>query len=111
MKRHSLTHPYVSVDEGAFTIIYDVQLGEYYLHEERQIYRGISNLAETKFEFRLDLRYRYKGYQFSLYYENEYVLNYEFKDHGDIKSRRSGNIFWFAFEKDISGTMLNWLNK
>ena len=75
--------------------------GQYYLNDERQIYRGVSQLAETKFEFRCDFRYRYKGFRISLYYEYEYVLNYEFSDYGDIQSRRSGNVLWLGVEKNI----------
>ena len=105
-ERHGLTHPYVLIDEKANTLVYDKVFNDYYLSEERQIYRVVSGLAETKFEFRCDFRYRYKGFRFSLYYEYEYVLNYEFSDHGDIKSRRSGNVLWFGVEKNIASFLL-----
>lgn len=100
-ERHSLTHSYVLINEEANTLVYDKFFGQYYLNDERQIYRGVSQLAETKFEFRCDFRYRYKGFRISLYYEYEYVLNYEFSDYGDIQSRRSGNVLWLGVEKNI----------
>lgn len=108
-ERHSLTHTYVLIGEEAKTIIYDKYFGQYYLNEERQIYRGASRLAETKFEFRCDFRYRYKGFRFSLYYEYEYVLNYAFLDQDDIKSRQSGNVLWFGIEKYLTGFLLDWI--
>ena len=101
-ERHSLTHPYVLIEEEANTLVYDKYFGDYFLIEERQIYRGMSDLAETKMEFRCDFRYRYKGFHFSFYYEYEYVLNYKFSDHNEIKSRRSGNVFWLGIERDIT---------
>jgi hypothetical protein len=110
-ERHSLTHTYVLISEEAKTIVYDKIFGNYYLTEERQIYRGVSNLAETKFEFRCDIRYRFKGFRFSLFYEYEYVLNYEFLHHGDIESRRSGNVLWIGIEKNITDFLSNWVKR
>ena len=110
-ERHSLTHTFVLIDEEANTIVYDKIFGDYYLNEERQLYRGECNVAETKFEFRCDIRYRYKGLRFSLYYEYEYFLNYEFSDYGDIQSRRSGNVLWLGVEKNITDFISGWIKK
>ena len=101
-ERHSLTHPYGLIFEEANTVVYDKIFGDIYLTEDRQIYRGFSNLAETKLEFRFDIRYRLKGFRFSLYYEHENVLNYEFIEGNDFKSRRSGHVIWLGVEKDIT---------
>jgi len=110
-ERHSLTHSYVLTEEEANTLVDDKIFGQYFVNEERTIYRGVSNLAETKIELCCDFRYKYKEFRFSVYYEYEYILNYEFLDHGDIISRRSGNVIWFGIEKDITSTMLDWIKR
>ena len=51
---------------------------------------------ETKLEFRLDLRYKYKDYNLNLYYEREIVLNLESRD-----KIRNGNVLWVGIERDI----------
>ena len=52
---------------------------------------------ETKFEFRIDFRYRYKAYTLNLYYEREITLNLESRD-----KTRKGNVIWVGIEKDIT---------
>ncbi|NHZ87031.1 MAG: hypothetical protein GWP19_14360 [Planctomycetia bacterium] len=52
---------------------------------------------ETKLEFRLDLRYKYKAYKLNLYFEREITLNLESRD----KTRKS-NVIWVGIERDIS---------
>lgn len=52
---------------------------------------------ETKLEFRLDLRYKYKAYMLNLYYEREVTLNLESKD-----KTRKGNVIWVGIERDIA---------
>ena len=55
-----------------------------------------NNLPETKLEFRLDLRYKYKVYNINLYFEREITLNLKF----DNKTRK-GNVIWIGIERDI----------
>ena len=55
------------------------------------------SLSETKIEFRLDLRYKYKAYKLNLYYEREVTMNLEFND----KSRK-GSVLWVGVERDIT---------
>lgn len=52
---------------------------------------------ETKLEFRLDIRYKYKAYKINLYYEREVTLNLESKD-----KTRKGNVIWAGVERDIT---------
>lgn len=52
---------------------------------------------ETKLEFRLDLRYKYKAYKINLYYEREFTLNLESKD-----KTRKGNAIWIGIEREIT---------
>lgn len=54
----------------------------------------VNIFGEVKFEFRLDMRYRIHGLRFNLYYEKEFVDNYEFK-----ANRREGEVVWFGVEK------------
>jgi hypothetical protein len=51
---------------------------------------------EVKFEFRLDLRYNYKGYNFNFYYEHEWIDNLEFRE-----KERISNVFWIGIEKRL----------
>ena len=51
---------------------------------------------ETKLEFRLDIRYKYKSYKLNLYYEREIILNLESRD-----KTRKGNVIWIGIERDI----------
>ena len=59
-------------------------------------------LPETKLEFRLDLRYKYKAYKLNLYYEREVTLNLESRD-----KTRGGNVIWVGIEKDISNDFVD----
>lgn len=52
---------------------------------------------ETKLEFRLDLRYKYKSYKINLYYEREITLNLESRD-----KTRKGDVIWVGIERDIT---------
>ncbi len=59
-------------------------------------------LPETKLEFRLDLRYKYKAYKLNLYYEMEVTQNLEFND-----KTRKGNVIWVGIERDITKDFIN----
>ena len=56
--------------------------------------------AEVKIEYRLDLRYKYKGFLFNFYYEREKIHNDQFRGYADsaFKERKS-NVFWFGIER------------
>ena len=57
--------------------------------------------AEVKIEYRLDLRYKYKDFQFNFYYEREKIHNDQFRgyaDHPAFEERKS-NVFWFGVER------------
>ena len=55
-------------------------------------------LPEVKIEFRLDIRYLFKGYAFNFYYEKEIINNSEF----EINKMLRSNIFWFGIDKDLN---------
>ncbi len=60
-------------------------------------FNQINNIwHETKLEFRIDIRYKYKAYKLNLYYEREIILNLESKN----KSRK-GNVIWFGIEREL----------
>ena len=48
---------------------------------------------EAKFEYRLDVRYKYKGFNLNMYYEKEKIVNLEFRE-----KERKANIFWFGVD-------------
>ena len=55
---------------------------------------------EVKLEYRLDIRYKYKGFIFNFYYEREKIQNDQFREWTDeaFKERKS-NVFWFGVER------------
>lgn len=72
--------------------------GVRYLEGSSMNFNQLNNyLPETKLEFRLDLRYKYKAYKLNLYYEREVTLNLEFSD-----KNRKGNVIWVGIERDIT---------
>ncbi|MEE8341449.1 MAG: hypothetical protein V3R52_05075, partial [Candidatus Neomarinimicrobiota bacterium] len=63
-------------------------------------------LPETKIEFRLDVRYKYKAYKLNLFYERDITLNLEFND-----KTRKGSVIWFGIERDITKDLNNLFRK
>ncbi len=59
---------------------------------------------ETKLEFRLDLRYKYKAYKLNLYYEREVILNLESRD-----KIRTGNVIWVGIERELDNVVFKGL--
>ncbi len=97
-ERHSLTHTYVFLDQKADTIIYDNMLGDIFLSEDRKVYGKLSYYAETKLEFRLDVRYFYKGLGYIFTYEYETIYNPEFVGH---QTKNSNNVIMLSVEKNF----------
>ena len=56
---------------------------------------------EVKLEYRLDLKYKYKGYLFNFYYEKEIIHNDQFREWADkgFKDPRKSHVFWFGVER------------
>ena len=55
---------------------------------------------EVKIEYRLDLRYTYKGFQFNAYYEHEEIHNDQFRGYADKAFlERKSNVFWLGIER------------
>ena len=57
----------------------------------------INPWPEVKYEFRIDFRYKYKGYNLNLYLEEEVVKNLEFRD-----KNRTGTVLWIGIERLIN---------
>ena len=58
--------------------------------------RQVNIWPEVKIEFRLDIRYNFKGFDFNLYYEDEVVDNLEFN-----WGERRGEVWWIGIERTI----------
>ena len=58
--------------------------------------RQVNIWPEVKIEFRLDIRYRFKGFDFNFYYEDEVVDNLEFN-----WGERRGKVWWIGIERTI----------
>jgi len=72
---------------------------------------------EVKLEYRLDLRYKYKGFILNFYYERENIQNDQFREWADgaFKDRKS-NIIWLGVErrfdkKEISKLINQYIKK
>ncbi len=59
--------------------------------------RQVNIWPEVKIEFRLDIRYRFKGFDLNLYYEDEFVDNLEFN-----WGERRGEVWWIGIERTIN---------
>jgi len=55
---------------------------------------------EVKLEYRLDLRYKYKGFIFNFYYEHEKIINDQFRAWTNKAfQERQSNVFWLGVER------------
>ena len=55
---------------------------------------------EVKLEYRLDVRYKYRGFLFNFYYEREKIHNDQFREWADPAfEERKSNVFWFGIER------------
>jgi len=71
------------------------KLVEFLMEKDNNIF------PEVKFEFRLDVRWTFKNLRFNLYYEQEYVDNYEFKG-----NEREGEVVWLGVERRFENLKL-----
>ncbi len=100
-ERHSLTHPFALLNQKANTIVGDKLFGELFLVEDRQIYIGVILPAETKLEFRLDMRYFYKNIRFGFVYEYEFIVDYIFNGHDTPSGQKSSGVIMLSVEKNF----------
>ncbi|MBU0529424.1 capsule assembly Wzi family protein [bacterium] len=102
-ERHNVTHPNALVYQNANTLVYDNFLGTYFISEDRAVILDMSNEPEGKIEFKIDLRYLYKGVKFSLNYEYELILNREFRSSELKREKTHSSIIWLNVEKYFTG--------
>ena len=68
--------------------------------------------SEIKIEYRLDLRYKYNGFLFNLYYEREKIHNDQFRGWADqVFKKRKSNVFWLGIERRFDKNELSKLIK
>ena len=74
-----------------------------YIDEWLKIGGNYDFWSEVKTEYRIDLRYSYKGFIFNFYYEKEKIHNDQFRGWADpeFKERKS-NVFWFGVERQFN---------
>jgi len=106
-ERHNITHPNALVYQDANTLVLDTFFGEYFIDEEREVLYDMSILTEAKFEFKLDIRYIYKGFRLLFYYEFEKVHNPSFMLSDPVIrlkgiQKKSNNIIWIGIEKYLN---------
>ena len=100
-ERHNITHPNALVYQYAKTIVYDNFHGEHYIGEDRAVLYDMSHLAEGKIEFKLDIRYLFKGFGIYFYYEFEKVYNEAFfhsVSRSEVEKKHS-SLLWFGLER------------
>ena len=104
-ERHNITHPNALVQQYANTIVYDNFYDKYFIEENRTILYDMSHLAEGKIELKLDLRYLFKGFRFSFYYELETIYNKSFLHSSAMSGvqKKSTNVIWIGVEKSFDG--------
>ncbi|NHZ87030.1 MAG: hypothetical protein GWP19_14355, partial [Planctomycetia bacterium] len=98
-ERHSLTQMYIFLEQKANTKVYDNELGSVYLSEDRVIYDYGYPYAETKIEFKLDIRYVYKDLCFAVLYEHVKYVNFEFLGFNNPDGQKSSNVIMLKIEK------------
>jgi hypothetical protein len=96
-ERHGVIDNTALVKEKRPYLIYNPDTGRW----EAQIVeqwreRQVNIWPEVKIEFRLDIRYRFKGFDFNFYYEDEFVDNFEFN-----WGERRGKVWWIGIERTI----------
>ena len=104
-ERHNITHPNALVQQYANTIVYDNFYDKYFIEENRTILYDMSHLAEGKIELKLDIRYLFKGFRFSFYYELETIYNKSFLHSSAMSGvqKKSTNVLWIGVEKSFDG--------
>lgn len=96
-ERHGVIDNTAVVLERRPYLIYDPNTGRWIptVREEWRE-RQVNIWPEVKMEFRLDVRFALRGFDFNFYYENEFVDNLEFK-----WGERRGKVWWIGVEKTI----------
>jgi len=107
-ERHNVTHPNSLVHQDANTIVYDNIRGNYFIFNDRAVLYDMSHLTEGKIEVKFDIRYLYKGFNFSVNYEFETIYNEAFL-HSSSRSKvetKHNNVLWFSVEKYFDGKII-----
>ncbi len=104
-ERHNITHPNALTYQYANTVVYDNFYDEYFIEENRIVLYDMSHLAEGKIELKLDIRYIFKDFRFSFYYELETIYNQSFLHSGSRSEveKKSTNVLWIGVEKSLDG--------
>jgi len=104
-ERHNVTHPNALVHQYANTLVYDKFHGTIFIEEDREVFYDKSFLPEGKLEFKLDIRYLFKGFRINVYYEFEKVYNEAFlHSEGRLEAQtKHSSLVWFGVEKYFSG--------
>ncbi len=112
-ERHNVTHPNALIYQDANTIVYDNFYDEYFIEEDRAVLYDMSHLAEGKVEFRLDIRYLFKGFRISFNYEFETVYNEAFLHSGSRSEveKKHTNLVWVGIERSFNEKIGQWLGK
>ncbi len=88
-----------------------------YVNDWLKIWGNRTFWPEVKLEYRLDLRYKYKGFILNFYYEREKIQNDQFREWADSAFKeRNSNVFWFGVErrfdkKEISKLINQYIKK
>jgi len=96
-ERHGVIDNTALVMEKRPYLVYDPDTGRWVAEiVEQWRERQVNIWPEVKMELRLDIRYRFKGFDFNFYYEDEVVDNLEFN-----WGERRGEVWWIGIERAI----------
>jgi len=96
-ERHGVIDNTALVIEKRPYLIYNPDTGRWEAQIVEQWREKQVNIwPEVKIELRLDIRYRFKGFDLNLYYEDEFVDNLEFH-----WGERRGEVWWIGVERTI----------
>jgi hypothetical protein len=96
-ERHGVIDNTALVLEKRPYLIYNPDTGRWVAEiVEQWRERQVNIWPEVKIEFRLDVRYRFKGFDFNFFYEDEVVDNLEFN-----WGERRGEVWWIGIERTI----------
>ena len=96
-ERHGVIDNAALVLEKRSYLVYNPDTGRWEAQIVEQWREKQVNIwPEVKIELRLDIRYRFKGFDLNLYYEDEFVDNLEFN-----WGERRGKVWWIGIERTI----------
>lgn len=106
-ERHGVIDNTALIFEERPFLVYDPEKGRWVQIMRKQWReRQVNIWPEVKFEYRLEIKFKIKKFNFNFYYEDEFVDNLEFN-----WGERKTNLWWFGIERMIQSEDLKFISK